>query len=60
MATSKLQTTVPEQPPISNLTFAALEFVYPLKNPQNSKHQMVTETIYSLQSHASARTQDKS
>lgn len=60
MATSKLQTMLPEQPPTINLTFAALQFVYPLKNPQNSKHHTITGTVCSWQNHASAGEQSKS
>ena len=47
-----------QQPPI--LPLRALVFIYPLKSPQNYKHQTITETICSWQNDIPARAQDKS
>ena len=43
-----------------NLPLGSLEFRYPLKYSQNSKHHTITEMISSWQNHASARARGKS
>jgi hypothetical protein len=55
LATWHTVTNNNQQPPLG-----VLEFIHPLKSPQNSKHQTITEAIRSWQNHYPTKAQGKS